>query len=274
MTGQFADYELVEQLGAGNHGTYWKALAPSRLGLPDEVVALKVLTSLGSADDFRRAANELRLLHSLRHPNLVELLDAGNSGGSLYIATRWYGGTTLAGAPSDAVPAAVAAMAVADVAEAAHAMHEVGVAHRDIKPGNVVLDGERGRLADLGLAQLVGPERTVGGGPIGSLGFIDPTVVRGDDASRESDIFALAATLHTAVTGQGLFGEIPTGSVLEACRHVLRTAPQISGEVSPPVHEIMERALRTAGAGFSTAEAFAQDLRSALAATSDSGESA
>lgn len=260
MADMVGDYELVERLRVGNHGTYWKAVAPGRLNLESSTVVLKVLDGRGTPDDFRRAANELRLLHSLHHPNLVQLLDAGNASGSLFIATRWYPDGSLDDARARlSVDALI--RAVADAADAAHAMHEVGVAHRDIKPGNIVLDGERGLLGDLGLAQLVGPDQTVGGGPIGTLGFIDPVVVRGDDADRRSDIFSLAATLHDVTTGTGVFGDIPTSSVFDACRHVLHTPPEADVGLAADLRAIIARALRVGAPAYATAAELADDLR-------------
>ncbi len=254
------DYEVVETIGDGNHGVYHTARPPARLGLTDPIVTLKVLDHYGSADDFKRITNELRLLHSLRSRHLVELLDAGSVDGRMYLATRHYPGGALDQANASLSRSARVAI-VADAARGAHDMHDVGVAHRDINPTNIFIDKTRGRLADLGLAQtLAGATATIGTGPIGSLQFIDPDLVWGGKASRSTDIWSLGITLHCALSDVAPFGEIPTDNLLSAFRHVVHTQPTLDHSFEPELLGVIHHCLAPVDKRFETALALANEL--------------
>jgi serine/threonine protein kinase len=231
------DYEVVETIGT-----------------------LKVLDHYGSADDFKRITNELRLLHSLRSPHLVELLDAGSVDGRMYLATRHYPAGALDRADASLSRSARVAI-VADAARGANDMHDVGVAHRDINPSNIFIDKTRGRLADLGLAQtLAGATATIGTGPIGSLQFIDPDLVWGGKASRSTDIWSLGITLHCALSDVAPFGDIPTDNLLAAFRHVVHTPPTLDHSFEPELLGVVHRCLAPVDKRFETALELANEL--------------
>lgn len=237
-----ADYEFERPLWHGNSGTFWLARTPTRLGIDDEHVAVKVLEQGAGDDDFRRMANELRLFAHVRSEFLVTLYDAGHDGGRLYYSSRYHprGSTDVA-----AVEPAVRLAAVADAARGAHALHEVGVAHRDIKPSNVLVADRGGVLADLGLAQVLNPGQTVTGfGPVGAIEFVAPEIVAGQVASRASDVWALAATLHRVATGRSLYPGLPTGSLLDALRHVTSTRPAVDADCPDDVADLVTRCLQ------------------------------
>lgn len=257
---RIGDYDIIDAVGDGNHGVYHTARPPARLGLNDPIVMLKVLDDYGSADDFKRITNELRLLHSLRSPHLVELLDAGSVDGRMYLATRHYPAGTLEQADAQLARSARVAI-VADAARGAHAMHEVGVAHRDINPSNIFIDRTRGRLADLGLAQtLAGATATIGTGPIGSLQFIDPDLVWGGKASRSTDVWSLGITLHCVLSDLPPFGDIPTGSLLAAFRHVVHNRPTLDHTFEPELLGVVDRCLAPVDKRFETALELADAL--------------
>ena len=250
---RIGDYEIIDAVGDGNHGVYHTARPPSRLGLTDPVVMLKVLDDYGSADDFKRITNELRLLHSLRSPHLVELLDAGSVDGRMYLATRHYPAGALENAGPQLLRSGRVAI-VADAARGAHDMHEVGVAHRDINPSNIFIDQTRGRLADLGLAQtLAGATATIGTGPIGSLQFIDPDLIWGGKASRSTDIWSLGITLHCVLSDLPPLGDIPQDSLLAAFRHVVHNQPTLDHSFEPELLGVVDRCLAPVDKRFETA---------------------
>src|SRR5262250_1028822 len=153
----------------------------------------------------------------------------------------------LAGSLADAIgsiPPSQALAAVADVARAADALHEAGIAHNDIKPGNVMLHDGHAKLSDLGLSQLLTPGLTITGiGSTGSVEFLDPAIIRGEMPGRATDIFALGATLHRALTGSGLYGELPTNNTMLAMRRVLSHAPEISPSLPVSVREVIASAI-------------------------------
>ncbi len=260
---RIADYELVKELGQGNHGTFYLALPPARLELDAEFVALKTLDRNATDADFDRLARELGVFSSLRSRYLVELYDAGQQEGRLFYAQRYYADGALGAAAK--LDAKAAMRAVADAARGAHALHEVGVVHRDIKPGNIMISGGRGHLGDLGLAQVWGPGMTTTGvGPIGSIAYMEPEVIYGQRALRTSDVWSLGVTLHEALTGRPCHDNIPTGSVLDAFRHVLHEAPSVDPSLEQPIQEVISRAVApTRGDRFQTAEAFATELEKA-----------
>lgn len=241
---QIADYELAELIGIGNHGRFYKASPPERLGVEDEWVAVKVLDRHASSDEFRRFANELRLFATVASDNLASPIDAGQQEGQLFYTISYHPDGSLSRMNGDQVPFAVAVRAVSDAARGAHALHEVGVAHRDIKPSNILLMRGRGKLADLGLAQVLDPGLTITGtGPIGSLECMSPTRVLGGKASRATEVWELGATLHKALTKRSVMGDIPDHDILAALRHVTSTTPFVDESLPDEVRPLVEDCL-------------------------------
>jgi serine/threonine protein kinase len=238
-----ADYRFVRHLGAGNHGVFYLAHRPERLHIDAEFVAVKVLTGSNSQDTFRRATRELAAFAAVRSPYLVTLYDAGQQGDDLYYSMEYLPAGSLADAIGSLAPNQVLA-AVADAARAAHALHEAGIAHNDIKPGNVMLHDGHAKLSDLGLSNLLAPGLTITGlGSTGSVEYLDPAVIRGEMPGRATDIFALGATLHRALTGMGLYGELPTDNTMLAMRRVLSHPPAISPHLPSGVRDVIAAAI-------------------------------
>ncbi|HWJ07777.1 MAG TPA: protein kinase, partial [Nocardioides sp.] len=135
--------------------------------------------------------------------------------------------------------------AVRDAALAAHALHERGIAHRDIKPANILLAEDGGRLSDLGLSQLLSPGMvTTGLGQIG-LEFTDPAIMLGAQASRASDIWSLGASLHFAITGKGVYGDLKGTEPLLLVRSILASQPTLSDQLPASARSLVESALAT-----------------------------
>ena len=261
-----ADYRFVRQLGAGNHGVFYLAYRPERLRIDAELVAVKVLTGSNSQDTFRRATRELAAFAAVRSPYLVTLYDAGQQGDDLYYSMEYLPAGSLADAIGSIPPSQVLA-AVADAARAAHALHEAGIAHNDIKPGNVMLHDGHAKLSDLGLSQLLAPGLTITGlGSTGSVEYLDPAVIRGEMPGRATDIFALGATLHRALTGTGLYGDLPSDNTMLAMRRVLSHAPEISPNLPPGVREVIAAAIDQNQAA---RQATAADLAASIDALSE-----
>ncbi|MFD0664160.1 protein kinase domain-containing protein [Thermocatellispora tengchongensis] len=130
--------------------------------------------------------------------------------------------------------------AIACAARAAQALHEEGIVHRDIRPGNVLLTPDGGKLSDLGLSQVLTPGATVTGmGGIGSVEFTDPALLQGDKPTPAGDVWSLGATVHWAVTGMGLYGELPTHDPLLTLRKVYSTPPEVRPDLDPEVAELV-----------------------------------
>ena len=238
-----ADYRLIRSLGAGSHGEFFLAEPPARLGLDTEFVAVKVMAGQTQDDAFRRATRELRLFAQVKSPYLVLLYDAGQEGGRFFYAAEYLPLGSLA-SPAKPLDRGQTLRAVADAARAAHVLHEAGIAHRSIKPANILITETGGKLSDLGLAQVLAPGMTVTGmGPIGSVEYIDPAILSGDRAGRASDLWSLGVTLHRAITGVGVYGELPETEPLVAIRKVLSSDPVLSETLSPTERELVAQLL-------------------------------
>lgn len=239
-----ADYTFIEHLGDGNHGAFWLAFPPERLGRrTDQPVAVKTLAHRANDDDYRRMANELRVYALVDSPDLVRVIDAGHDRGQLFYAMPYLAEGSLAEPSVGLAPAAIVEV-VAAAARAAHQLHDVGIAHRDIKPSNILIDQGRGKLSDLGLAQIVNPGHAATGiGPVGTIEYLAPEVVRGERASRSSDVWSLGVTLHSALSGRTIYEGLPDGSLIEALRHVLSDQPSIDRTLAAPIVAIIERCL-------------------------------
>jgi eukaryotic-like serine/threonine-protein kinase len=258
-----ADYEFVDTLGEGNYGWFYLAKRPPRLPVPDELVAVKVLNSAATTRSYSRAVRELQAFAALSSPYLVRLYDAGQDDSVVYYAMEHHPMGSLARPATPLSPRAACA-AVADAARAAHALHEVGLVHRDIKPGNVLLTADGGRLSDLGLAHHLSPGQTLTAmGPIRSIEYIDPRVLRGDRVSRASDVWSLGATLHFALAGRGPYPGLAEDDPLLALRSVMKQEPVIGGAVGEAAARVVEKCLAPdPSARYRTALALAEDIAS------------
>jgi serine/threonine protein kinase len=224
-----ADYTFIRPLGEGNHGRYYLATPPARLGLDTAHVVVKVVAGQTTSETFTRATRELKAFAAVRSPYLVRLFDAGQQAGTFFYAMEWLERGSLA-EPNGEVTKDAARRAVADVARAAHALHEAGIVHQDIAPDNVLLTEDGGRLADLGLAKVLQPGVTVtsiGSRSIGAVEFVDPAMLAGGRPSRLTDVYSLGMTLHRALTGHGMFGDIPADQPMMAMRAVLAGSPEV-----------------------------------------------
>ncbi len=240
---QIADYEIIQPLGEGSQGQFWLAKTPARLEVPDTVVALKTLTYAASDADFARLTDHLRLYASIDSPNLVRLYDLGQQGSLLYIAGEYLEAGSLA-QPARPLSRVDVLRSLAGAALGAHALHEVGIPHRSIRPGNVLLGEPGPKLGDVGLSQLLSPGQTItGASKVNAIEYLSPELIQGQQASRASDIWALGATLHKALTGLSLYPDLPTDSLVAALRHILNERPVLGDALRNPERRIIESAV-------------------------------
>ena len=223
-----ADYVFIRPLGEGNHGQYYLAKPPARLGLEATNVVVKVVAGQTTQETFSKATRELKAFAAVRSPYLVRLYDAGQQAGTFFYAMEWLERGSLA-APASELSKDAARKAVADVARAAHALHEAGIVHQDIAPENVLLAEDGGRLADLGLAKVLQPGVTVtslGSRSIGAVEYVDPAMLAGGQPSRLTDVYSLGMTLHRALAGAGMFGDISSSAADDGDAGGARRHPQ------------------------------------------------
>ena len=202
------DFRIEGEIGRGGMGVVYRAVQIS-LGRP---VALKVISeTLSDREDFRdRFVRESRLAASLDHPNVIPVYAAGEEGGVLYIAMRYVDGTDLRGllAAEGAFDPARAAGVVAQVASALDAAHERGLVHRDVKPANILVaargGGEHTYLTDFGLTKRTASDSglTAAGEWVGTLDYVAPEQVRGEQVDGRADVYALGCVLYELLTGR------------------------------------------------------------------------
>jgi len=247
-----ADFQVVRLIGEGNHGRFYLARPPARLGIIDEFVAVKVFAGQCSEDAYRRGTRELRAFAAVDSPYLARVYDAVLEDNFLY-AMEYFPLGSLA-APARPLTRDDVLRAVQHAALAVHALHEAGLAHGDVKPGNVMLHERGGKLSDLGLARVFSAGAALTGmAPETSVEFLDPALLHGEPPSRSTDIWALGATLHRALTGAGLYGELPEGQPLLAIRRVQSTRPVVHPSLSPAESALVLACLAPEGSRPATA---------------------
>jgi serine/threonine protein kinase len=207
--GELGDYELVEEIGRGGQGVVFRARQKSL----NRTVALKLI-SLGqwaSKAHVKRFRREAETAGNLDHPSIVPVYEVGERDGSCYFSMQFIEGGQLDEAVRRA-PMSIgqAAEFIAKVARTVHYAHEHGILHRDIKPGNILLDknGEP-HLTDFGLARLLDTQssvtRTID--VLGTPSYMAPEQAAGEHAkiSKATDVYGLGAVLYQLLTGHPPF---------------------------------------------------------------------
>lgn len=220
------DYTKLVFMGESNHGLYYRARPPARLGL-DHDVAIKVLVADASDFQWRSVAREIRLLERVSSPWVVRFIEAGHKKGQLYYAMEYAVMGTLA-RPTRRLSLYERVRAVGHGARGLSALHGIGVVHRDVKPAKILVHEDGGRINDLGIAEE--DFVTAGAIPTGSIGYMAPEVAQGRHASKQSDIFSLGATLHVMLTGAPVFPQVERSNILQALRHVSSTRPVVADD--------------------------------------------
>lgn len=241
-----ADYPVVRLLGEGNNGRYYLARPPGRLGLTDEYVTVKVFTGTHSEQAYERGVRELRAFAQVSSPYLVRVYDAVLEDSFLY-AMEWCPLGSLA-QPARPLTRPEVLRAVADAGRALHALHEAGLTHGDVTPANVLVTETGGKLSDLGLSRALAPGVTMTGmAGTASVEYVDPAILQGQRPSRSSEVFSLGATLHRALTGSGLYGELSANEPLLAIRRVLAAEPTLAPGLSPEEGAVVQACLAPVG---------------------------
>ena len=251
---RFGPYKLGALLGAGGMGEVYRA-EDTRLG---REVAIKVLPAYLSTDPARRARleREARAIAAVTHPNICALYDVGREGDVEFLVLEYVQGDTLAGRLTrGAMPLDDALRIARDIAAALAAAHARGIVHRDLKPANVVLTRAGAKLLDFGLAKLAGPAAassasrptnaaslTEIGSILGTLQYMSPEQVEGQEADARSDIFAFGAILHEMVSGVKAFEGKSQASLIAA---ILEREPTPLPQLRPDTPPALARVVRT-----------------------------
>jgi DNA-binding beta-propeller fold protein YncE len=259
---QFAGYRIEGVVGRGGMGVVYRA---TELAL-DRPVALKLIApELAGDDSFReRFLRESRIAASIDHAGILPVYAAGEANGELYLATRFVPGTDLRSVIDDGQLTGERAIGlVGQVADALDAAHERGLVHRDVKPGNVLVDtADHCYLCDFGLTtQRVDDGTTATGRLAGSLDYLAPEQIRRGEVDGRADQYALACVLYEALSGAPPFRRETEAQTLWA--HMQEeAAPLLAYDELEPV---FARALaKEPGERYEDCNSFADDARAAL----------
>jgi serine/threonine protein kinase len=237
-------YRITRVIGRGRMGIVFEGTEDG-----GEPVALKVVTTELSQDDVfvRRFRREVKAAQKIVHPNVVPVLDDGVEGGLPYLVQRLIPGGSLADRVARSGPLSLeeAVRLLAGAAAGIDALHGAGLVHRDIKGANILLEGDTPYVSDFGLAKdSQASNLTRPGQALGSLDYMSPEQIRGEDVSPATDIYALGCVMFEVLTGTPPFGGRPSMRVLFA--HLQEPPPDLStlrGDIAPPVARAISRAL-------------------------------
>src|SRR5437870_5747085 len=227
LLGELGDYELLEEIGRGGQGVVFRARQKSL----NRIVALKVI-SLGqwaSQAHLKRFRREAEAAASLDHPGIVPIYEVGERDGSCYFSMKFVeGGQLDEVVRREPMSIRCAAELIAKVARTVHYAHEHGILHRDIKPGNILLDAKgEPHLTDFGLARLVESESTVTRTLelLGTPSYMAPEQAVGNNAavSSATDVYGIAAVLYQLLSGHPPFAG---GTTYQTIKLLLDTEPR------------------------------------------------
>ncbi|MGH3057695.1 MAG: serine/threonine-protein kinase [Gaiellaceae bacterium] len=235
-------YLLERELGRGGMATVHLA----RDAELDRLVAVKVLAGHLSGDEElrERFVREARMAAGLSHPNVVQVFDAGEEDGRLYIVMEYVPGVTLAdevGRAGKLDPAAAVDLALQACAGLEHA-HEAGLVHRDVKPGNLIVreDGAL-KITDFGIARAVeATQLTQVGSVLGTAAYLSPEQAAGERVTAATDIYGLGVVLYELLTGRTPFVIESLNDLLAKHRESAVTPVR---ELEPAVPEALEAAV-------------------------------
>jgi CheY-like chemotaxis protein/tRNA A-37 threonylcarbamoyl transferase component Bud32 len=226
---EIAGYRIEERIGRGGMGVVYRA---QHMNLQRRAAIKIIAPEFADTKGFRsRFIREARIAAALQHPNIVTVYDAGQSGETLYIAMQFIRGSDLAAIlreeghlrPYRAIDVC------RQVASALDAAHGMALIHRDVKPGNVLIEGRRAYLTDFGLTKRSGSTRTAltqAGELVGTIHYVAPEQIEGGHVDARTDVYSLACLLFHCLVGDVPFSRDTDVAVIYA--HLSEPPPKPS----------------------------------------------
>jgi predicted Ser/Thr protein kinase len=235
-------YRLGRLLGRGGMGAVWQA-DDTLLG---REVALKEVGGQGRPSDpqVRRTLREAQAAARLRHPSIVTVYDVVTDEGAPWIVMELVDGRSLAEtiAEQGLLTERRTAEIGLQVLDALRAAHREGIAHRDVKPANILLEEERVVLTDFGIAAIDDATAlTATGQMVGSPAYLAPERINGQPATAAADMWSLGVTLYTAATGRSPFQREDTQATLAAILHHRPETPAHAGRLWPVIKGLLDK---------------------------------
>src|SRR6202795_869698 len=238
-------YRIIRKLGSGGMANVYLA-EDQELG---RRVAIKILNDRHAGDDqfVERFRREAKNAAGLSHPNIVSIYDRGEAEGTYYIAIEYLDGRSLkelivARGPA---PIHLAVDYARQILAAFRFAHRHGIVHRDIKPHNVLVDGEgRLKVTDFGIARSGASQMTEVGSIIGTAQYLSPEQARGAPVDQTSDLYSAGVVLYEMLTGQVPFtGDTPLEIAMKHLSEVPRPPSELRDDVPEDLDMIALRAL-------------------------------
>jgi serine/threonine-protein kinase len=269
-------YRLIDQIGAGGMSVIWRA----RDEVLDRVVALKVLAPELAADQRYRdlVREEARSAAQLVHPNVTAVHDYGDMIApdgevTAFVVMELLSGESLERRlTAGPLPWPEALEVCAQVAEALAAAHRIGVVHRDITPGNIMLTEAGVKVLDFGIATRVGaPDDDEDGGTFGTPAYVPPERLDGKPSQPATDTYALGVLLYETLTGRVPYPADTWEDLARTPRHGRPPAPSFVPGLPPEVAELCRRCLSHSPLDRPTARQVAEELKANLPKDGDTG---
>jgi serine/threonine-protein kinase len=238
-------YRIQRKLGAGGMADVYLA-EDQELG---RRVAIKILDGrhANDAQFIERFRREAKNAAALNHPNIVSIYDRGEAEDTYYIAMEYLDGRTLKEliVGRGAAPVNVAIEYARQILSALRFAHRHGIVHRDIKPHNVLVDGEgRVKVTDFGIARAGASQMTEAGSIVGTAQYLSPEQARGGEVDPRSDLYSLGIVLYELLTGKTPFdGETPVEIAMKHLSQTPKPPSKLRPDVPPELDMVVLRAL-------------------------------
>lgn len=268
-------YTVLRLLGRGGAGVVYECLDPDL----DRSVAIKTLLPAADAEGqehLERFRGEAQALARMAHPNIVRIYDYDDRSEDFpFIVMEFVEGGSLRQwlTPDRPMPPSQAARLVSQVLAGLTATHGIGIVHRDIKPGNILMRGDLPLLADFGIARTVDKRGTMAGTLTGTAHYVAPEQLLGAEIDHRADIWSTGVLLYQMLTGRQPFDGANALAILDAIRNTNPIPPSehcLPGVISGVLDQVVLKALaKRPEDRYASAEDFARALEHAMQAPSE-----